>query len=54
LDGEIFEPLKDINNFKKVRVNPDLDTIVWENGADMCPDFLYKVGVEVTQHALAV
>jgi hypothetical protein len=54
LDGEIFEPLKDINNFKKVRVNPDLDTIVWENGADMCPDFLYKVGVEVAQHALAV
>jgi hypothetical protein len=54
LDGEIFEPLKDISNFKKVRVNPDLDTIVWENGADMCPDFLYKVGVEVTQHALAV
>lgn len=54
LDSEIFEPLKDINNFKKVRVNPDLDTIVWENGADMCPDFLYKVGVEVAQRALAV
>jgi len=53
LDGEIFEPLKDIDYFKKVRVNPDLDTIVWENGADMCPDFLYKVGVEVTQRALA-
>lgn len=53
LDGEIFEPLKDINNFKKVRVNPDLDTIAWENGADMCPDFLYKARVEVARRALA-
>ncbi len=53
LDGEIFEPLKDTDHFKKVRVNPDLATIVWENGADMCPDFLYRVGVEVTHSALA-
>jgi hypothetical protein len=53
LDGEIFEPLKDIGYFKKVRVNPDLATIAWDNGADMCPDFLYKIGVQVTQRALA-
>ena len=53
LDGEMFEPLKDINYFKTVRVNPDLDTIVWDNGADMSPDFLHEVGVPVTQFALA-
>ncbi len=53
LDGEIFAPLKDIDYFKEVRVNPDLATIVWDNGADMSPDFLYKVGVPVTQHTLA-
>ncbi|MBI3914520.1 MAG: DUF2442 domain-containing protein [Chloroflexi bacterium] len=53
LDGEIFEPLKDIGYFKKVRVNADLDTIVWDNGADMCPDFLYKLGLEVTQRTVA-
>ncbi len=53
LDGEIFEPLKDIDYFKRVRVNPDLDTLVWENGADMCPDFLYKIGTPVAQRALA-
>ena len=29
LEGEIFEPFKDINYFKKVTVNEDLDTIVW-------------------------
>jgi hypothetical protein len=51
LDGEIFEPLKDINYFKTVRVNPDLDTIVWENGADVSPDFLYEIGVAVVEAA---
>jgi len=49
LDGEIFEPLKDIDYFKTVRVNPDIDTIVWENGADMSPDFLYEVSVELAE-----
>ncbi len=52
LDGEVFEPLKDINFFKTVRVNPDLDTIVWENGADMSPDFLYEIGVPVAEPAV--
>jgi hypothetical protein len=47
LEGEIFEPLKNINYFKTVRVNPDIDTIVWENDADFSPDFLYKVGIDV-------
>ena len=32
LDGEVFEPLKDLNNFKSVHLNSDLDTIVWKNG----------------------
>jgi hypothetical protein len=46
LDGEIFEPLKDIDYFKTVRVNPDINTIVWDNDADVSPDFLYEIGVE--------
>jgi len=45
LDGEIFEPLRDIDYFKTVRVNADIDTIVWGNDADVSPDFLYKIGV---------
>lgn len=45
IDGEIFEPLKNIDYFKAVRVNPDIDTIVWENGADVSPSFLYEIGV---------
>ena len=45
LDGQIFEPLKDIDYFKTVSVNPDIDTTVWDNDADVSPDFLYKIGV---------
>jgi len=39
VDGENFAPLKDRNSFKTVQVNSDVDTIVWDNGADMSPDF---------------
>ena len=46
LDGEVFEPLKDIDYFKTVRVNPDINTIVWDNDADVSPDFLYEIGVK--------
>lgn len=41
LYGEVFEPLKDLRMFKSFRVDPILETIVWENGADLAPEFLY-------------
>ncbi|MBI4196729.1 MAG: DUF2442 domain-containing protein [Deltaproteobacteria bacterium] len=44
LDGEVFEPLKNIAYFRQVRVNQDIDTIFWDNGADFSPEFLYKIG----------
>jgi len=40
-DG-IFEALKDRAYFNRVRVEPDVGTIVWPNGADICPDVLYE------------
>jgi hypothetical protein len=42
LRGPIFEPLRrDAKLFRPVRVDEELGTIVWENGADMDPDVLY-------------
>ncbi|MBA3714778.1 MAG: DUF2442 domain-containing protein [Pyrinomonadaceae bacterium] len=49
LDGEVFEPLKDITNFESVQLNSELDTIVWKNGADMSPDFLYEISVPMAE-----
>ena len=42
LQGEMFEPLQDLGAFKKFWVDPELQTIVWENGADLAPEFLYE------------
>jgi len=49
LEGEIFEPLKDLDYFKTVRVNRDIDTIVWDNDADFSPDFLYEIGAAIAE-----
>lgn len=36
----VFAPLLDPAFFRRVSVNPDLGTIVWPNGADVCPEVL--------------
>ena len=41
LYGEMFEPLKDKEKFKGFRLDAELNTIVWENGADLAPEFLH-------------
>jgi hypothetical protein len=38
----VFAPLRERGYFLKVRVNPDLGTICWPNGADLDPDVLYS------------
>lgn len=40
--GPVFEPLKDVAIFKKFILSPIFHTIVWENGADFAPEFLYE------------
>ena len=41
LHGEMFAPLRDETKFKAFRVDPELGTIAWANGADLAPEFLY-------------
>ena len=42
LDGEIFRPLRDPAYFRQFRVDEELHTLVWPNGADLAPEFLYE------------
>ncbi len=49
LYGEVFEPLRDIEFFKQVKVNEETNTIEWPNGADFAPEFLHEKGREVKQ-----
>jgi hypothetical protein len=42
LKGPIFDSIRnDPVRFREVRVDPELGTLVWPNGADICPDVLY-------------
>jgi hypothetical protein len=42
LYGEVFEPLKNRPYFQQFRIDSDLHTLVWPNGADFAPEFLHE------------
>ena len=42
LTGEVFEQLNDEKYFKDFTVDEVMETIVWSNGADIAPEFLYE------------
>lgn len=39
----VFAPLADRHFFEQVRVNSDIGSIAWPNGADLDPDVLYSI-----------
>src|SRR6266508_192411 len=41
LAGELYRPLRDLTLFNQVRIDPEVDTIVWPNGADFDPATLH-------------
>ena len=41
LKGGIFSELKEQAIFSKLKVDAELATIVWPNGADLAPEYIY-------------
>ena len=41
LGGEMYRPLRDLGLFNQVRVDPEVHTLVWPNGADFDPATLH-------------
>ena len=41
LYGPVFKPLKDKKLFAQLRVDQEIATITWPNGADLAPESVY-------------
>ncbi len=42
LQGEMYGPLQDSSLFDQVRIDPEVHTLVWPNGADFDPAILHN------------
>ena len=42
--NSLYKQLLDPDYFKSVKLEPDWETIYWDNGLDFCPDVLYSLG----------
>jgi hypothetical protein len=51
LSGELFGPLRDTALFDKVRIDPEVHTLVWPNGADFDPATLHDWPLHASQLA---
>ena len=41
LAGELFGPLRSLELFNQVRIDPEVQTLIWPNGADFDPATLH-------------
>lgn len=41
LAGQLFGPLRDLTLFRQVRIDPEVHTLIWPNGADFDPATLH-------------
>jgi len=47
--GPMFEPLKDVALFAQAAAHPECETVVWPNGADLAPEFLYQAAKQSSE-----
>jgi hypothetical protein len=50
LGGQLYGPLRELSVFNRVRIDPEVHTLVWPNGADFDPALLH----DWPQHAQAL
>ncbi len=41
LFGELYRPLRDLSFFNQVRIDQEVHTLIWPNGADFDPNTLH-------------
>lgn len=51
LDGEVFEALRDPDQFATAYQHTTMRTVAWANGADLAPEFLIDLLHEQKQRA---
>jgi hypothetical protein len=44
--GPVFEPLRDLSVFRRFQISDVLHTMVWENNADLAPEYLLAKMIE--------
>ena len=44
--GPVFDPLRDLESFRRFQVSTVLHTIQWENGADLAPEYILQQAVQ--------
>ena len=54
LHGELFGPLRDLHLFEQVKVDPEVHTLVWPNGADFDPATLHDWPEQADEVSAAV
>jgi len=47
-----FGQLLNLNLFKTVKLDKEMETIVWENGIDLCPNVLYEMSEPIKEFKL--
>ncbi len=49
LNGELYSPLRDLAVFNQVKIDPEVHTLVWPNGADFDPATLHDWSEQVEE-----